>query len=430
MTKPQNKGCFSSIARLLLCKRSLQTHPTDQNTEPNTTPFQCDRLNKDLINIEVVVNVQVEDSPPSDLPTATTGGAVCTDTAPPGVVARLMGLNSLPKTNWVFKGERLLQQDLATRSRSANFMDYVVEFDLAQADDDTQQRRVRTSVSFREVPTFSNQEKEKNNNNHDVLVLYLEENNNSGKFTSRKAEFKLRKPDSSLDHEEIKQNEDEKNKNDNTEEEVVLLKNKDEDDQDLYESDESRKLSAMKQFSRFVMPRNKKKGRFSKSNVKSPEKPMNQKEAMAESKFMKKFKNQLASKDVQSECSSEESSPVSVLDLDDYFDDELPCPDYSSIARSTRLSIDLEPKEITKNEYKKQSKKDSKYYTEIVKKLCKLIEEDIKETKWVAKEVSEFESVEEICSEFGQEILDTLVKQVVEELVGFHLKSFIDGKVF
>ncbi|EEF25792.1 conserved hypothetical protein, partial [Ricinus communis] len=64
MTKSHSKGsgCFSGIARLLLCKGSLQTHPSDQITEPNSTPIECGRVNKDSKN-EVMIHVEVDHTP-------------------------------------------------------------------------------------------------------------------------------------------------------------------------------------------------------------------------------------------------------------------------------------------------------------------------------------------------------------------------------
>ncbi|KAK4860527.1 hypothetical protein QYF36_025629 [Acer negundo] len=43
-----------------------------------------------------------------------------------GVVARLMGLDSLPETNWIPTGK---SPNSVTRSRSVNFMDYLLKFD-------------------------------------------------------------------------------------------------------------------------------------------------------------------------------------------------------------------------------------------------------------------------------------------------------------
>ncbi|OAY41510.1 hypothetical protein MANES_09G107700v8 [Manihot esculenta] len=392
-------GCFSGIARLLLCKGSLQTHPADQIASPNTAEF-------DLVSTyqknEVSVKLGSE--------TATAAAAA------PGVVAKLMGLDSLPDTNWVPKGRT---PDSVTRSRSVNFMDYLLEFDLAQA----KHRRVRTSVSFREVPTLLNQQ-----NQHDFFVLYLD---NMEK--TKKPGSKLRKSEVGLD-EEIKQQkkEDQKGKNkvinNIPAREAGMKKNEKNQRKNLNISnlkDEPRKISKNKQSFRlgsckgaqekslgFVSPR--KKDGISKA--KSPVKPMNQKEVLVESKFMKKIKNQHAIKDAQSDCSSEDSSPVSVLDLDEFsFHDLAYLSDYTSPQKPNyafpQASRSWSPGD------------DAKYYTEVVRKLNRLTEEDIEESHWLGKNFFKLASFEEICIEFTGQILELLVKQVAEELVGLHMEN-------
>ncbi|KAJ9185371.1 hypothetical protein P3X46_005013 [Hevea brasiliensis] len=406
-------GCLSGIARLLLCKGSLQTHPSDQITYPNTAEF--DRVNKYQKN---EVNIKLENG----TTTATAPAAA----AAPGVVARLMGLDSLPDTNWVPKGRT---PDSVTRSRSVNFMDYLLDFDLSQA----QHRRVKTSVSFREVPTLLNQQ-----NQHDFFVLYLD---NTEK--TKKGGSKLRKSEVGL--EELKQQKNkEKSKNkviNNTPAGRAGMKKKEKNQRNNLNisklKDEPMKVSNNKQISSFgnckgaqvssgfVSPR--KKDGISKA--KSPVKPMNQKEVLVESKFMKKIKNQHAIKNAQSDCSSEDSTPVSVLDLDEFLIHDL-----------THLSDYASPQEF--NPGKKSSPKttnfdypfsqatrswspgdDAKYYIEAARKLTRLTEDDIKESNWLGKNLFNLESFEEICLDFAGQILDLLVKQVAEELVGLHVEN-------
>lgn len=125
-----NSGCFYKMLRRISCFRSLPTHPADHILESKTIKSENQKEN----------------------PKAA---------ASPGIVARLMGLDSLPDNNWV---SRKGIPDSVVRSRSVNFVDYLLEFDLSTQ---AQHRRVRTSVSFREVPTLSQQQ------NRDVLVVRL-----------------------------------------------------------------------------------------------------------------------------------------------------------------------------------------------------------------------------------------------------------------
>ncbi|XP_039064678.1 uncharacterized protein LOC120209857 [Hibiscus syriacus] len=55
------------------------------------------------------------------------------------------------------------------------------------------------------------------------------------------------------------------------------------------------------------------------------------------------------------------------------------------------------------------------YYMELIDKLSKLTEEDIKFANWETKKVFTFQ---EICAEFGEQILDIMMHQVADELCG------------
>ncbi|KAJ8898932.1 hypothetical protein K2173_008426 [Erythroxylum novogranatense] len=358
-SRRQCSGCFSGVVRLLLCKGSPQTHPSDQiggSIELDQVQVKKDRSVQEI---------------ESKAPVSST----------PNVVARLMGLDSLPETCLCAKGRNL---DSVPRSRSVNFMDYLLELDLEQA----QHRRVRTSVSFRE-PTLASQ------GNYDLLVLYLDK-----EHKSEKMEHKHRKPEVGESR-----NDDRKSKNRET---SYAKKHK---------NHGNKKKVSDKQFSRFnrcqegrvsqpvVSPGTKRAQRqcsSEKLKAKRPEKPINQKEVLVESKFMKKMKNHRATKEVQTlECSSEASCPVSVSD---------------DSTRSKKLHSKKKPSSKATNpetavktfyeSWKKQTVEQSI-------KVYKLTEEEVKESNW---RVSNAESAE-ICAEFGQEFLDLLLYQVVEELV-------------
>ncbi|KAK8665723.1 hypothetical protein V6N13_005885 [Hibiscus sabdariffa] len=131
-TKRSSSVRFSAV----LCSGSHQTHPSDNIMEPNANDNAA------------IARVQSESGP--------------------GVVARLMGLDSLPEKNWVSKGETLGQ---VTQSRSVNFMYYMLEFDLTAAD----HRRVKTSTSFCEVLPQGPPLLQQHNQNHEFLVVYMDE---------------------------------------------------------------------------------------------------------------------------------------------------------------------------------------------------------------------------------------------------------------
>lgn len=118
------KSCFSGILSRLLCTGSLPTHPSDSDHLP-----EFDKT--DFINYLPKKNeYEVK------------GGGT------PGVVARLMGLDSLPvDMTWLPNKDNSIH----FRSRSVNSANYLSPLDLAAQE--SYHRRVRTSVSFREIPT-------------------------------------------------------------------------------------------------------------------------------------------------------------------------------------------------------------------------------------------------------------------------------------
>ncbi|XP_028761131.1 uncharacterized protein LOC114719768, partial [Neltuma alba] len=115
-------GCFSRFFRLLLCAHSTNAppiHPSDHLPPPQTLPSLPDKSSP---------------VPPT-----------------PGLVARLMGLDSLPNNPRV---SIRVAPDSVPRSKSVNFIDYLLRFDPAHQEQEGSHRRVRTS-SFREVPVLS-----------------------------------------------------------------------------------------------------------------------------------------------------------------------------------------------------------------------------------------------------------------------------------
>lgn len=130
-----SKSCFSGIIRRILCTGSLPTHPSNSDIVPES----------DIMILEKR-NIQVKGE------------------GTPGVVARLMGLESLPDIKWI------PEDAMNFRSRSVRSADYFPLFDhLSQ---ESQHRRVKTSVSFREIPTFLHQQ------NEDLFMVCFDERNN------------------------------------------------------------------------------------------------------------------------------------------------------------------------------------------------------------------------------------------------------------
>ncbi|KAK6290655.1 PREDICTED: uncharacterized protein LOC18597528 isoform X1 [Theobroma cacao] len=401
-TQSSSSGCFSAVVRRLLCSGSPQTHPSEDIKESTTNGFVGD---------EAKVQVKASESGP-------------------GIVARLMGLDSLPEKNWVQKGNN---PGPVTRSRSVNFMDYMLEFDLANA----KHRRVKTSASFREVP--QGPQLLQHNHNHDFLVVYLDsaDKSNEAGLKPRKSE---KGDGSSSKHDKQKENLREKvackGENQEKNKKIAKLKN------------ERRRVSgqhSLKAGSCISGAKDVQINRGANSKAKRPLKMVNQKEA---SVLTRKKKNQRELKKVEySENNSEGSSPVSVLNVDDFtahqengisaesrslelksekkWSSKSVKHDSPAMNFSARISITegLGKQEYTKRNFESTGIEETEYYMELVGKPCKLTEEDIKFSNWIEpKTVFTFEDFEDICAEFGEQLLDLMMHQVADELVGFHMQ--------
>ncbi|XP_022742708.1 uncharacterized protein LOC111293918 [Durio zibethinus] len=397
-TKTSSSGCFSAVLRRLLCSGSPQTHPSDHIIELNTVD-------------DHVAEVQVQ---------ASESG--------PGIVARLMGLDSLPEKNWVQKGKT---PDAVTRSRSVNFMDYMLEFDLSQA----KHRRVKTSASFREVP--QGPQLLQHYQNHEYLVVYLDkvDKNNEPGFKTRKSE---KGDGSSSKHAKQKENVRQKvackKQNQEKNKKISTLKN------------EPRRVSSgkrsLKAGSRVTGAKDVQINCGVNSKAKSPLKMVNQKAVPA---VTRKKKNQREVKKIEHniENKSEVSSPVSVLRVNDFsahqnngiLEDsrslELKSEkkgssksvkyDSPTMDISARIS-GIGKQEFSNKNFESTDIEETEYYMESMGRPYKLTEEDIKFSNWITKNVFTFEGFEEICEEFGEQILDLMLHQVADELVGFHMQ--------
>ncbi|KAF5750820.1 hypothetical protein HS088_TW03G01160 [Tripterygium wilfordii] len=399
-----DSGCFSAILRRILCAGSLQTHPSDQIAKSNT--FDFDHEKKDLKR-----DAEVQ---------APGTKRVNTPALAPGVVARLMGLDSLPDTKWIPR-ERV--PDSVTRSRSVNFMDYFSELDLGKS----KHRRVRTSVSFREVPTSLHGVQQ----DQDFLVLYLGNVDKAEEVGS-----KLKKCEEGLRRE--RQRDEERRKSmENLAGRVIMKKKKKENKVNnskisALKNEPRRPVVSHKQFSKAdgIEKENNCKKLSGKTpyKAKSPVNAIKPKDKYAGSKNMtkrKKKENEEVNSEVDQECHSDCSSSASVLDhkflsaLDEYLQSEMKPVD--SIPKTkmppTRENYDSlspHPTQVL-NTHKLGLR--AKYGAELTSELCRWTKEDIEESNWTAKNGFAFEGFEDICKELVQTILDQLVHHVVCELV-------------
>ncbi|XP_010253757.1 PREDICTED: uncharacterized protein LOC104594907 [Nelumbo nucifera] len=412
-------GCLSTIVRRLLCFGGLPTHPADHLKEPDCIKLDHGPTSK-------------ETEEKSEVPTAT-----------PGIVARLMGLESLPAKT----------PDSIGRSRSANSAEYWPEFEKPQG----RHRRVRTSLSFREASTFLQLE------NEDFLLLSFENvrETNELRCKGRKCEtgfgeLKQRKTEMSRNNnkenrkERIEEKKNKTNKEDKENRKRVHSE-KEKPERRISDRRPLREVSNrcdIKDQGSTKLPQ-KKDAHTNQNALRktgSPPKPTKHKDVSEKAKLAKKKKsnnNASSTKKVETECNSENSSPVSVLDLTSFLvDSETPLSEEESKPKGSTSRRKLSP-ELAKSEgpsplfaritslddwesnsfdtkaIKETSKEDDQAHLEWWGEICHLTDQDIKTSSWVSREVSTLEEFDEIRIEFSVQILDQLLHEIIDEFAIF-----------
>ncbi|KAK0605304.1 hypothetical protein LWI29_025224 [Acer saccharum] len=359
-SKSAVSGCFAGILHRILCSRSLPTYPSDQITE------SCSIVSRDQ-ELEETKQNDREDK------------AVA-----PGVVARLMGLESMPN----------MRPDSITRSRSMNSLDCCnKESSMDQMQDG--HRRVKSSTfSVSEIPAFLELEE-----NEDFLVLNFE--NGSEEETKRRRKIsssRRKKPDTTTSS----------------------------------------------------LPG------FENPECSTPVKNKKEESESENVKFRKKKKKKMK-KYVENDSSSENSSPVSVLDFDQFITDhEVPRSELdSNLVESNsrrKLSPELGELEYYENRIRRNdgnlmifdedtnAKKSGSRnrvscsstswqrqsnYMEMWDQIRKMTdevgeeeEEIIGGSKWWFLKKHHHEEFEQICADFELQIVDQSLDELVQQLVG------------
>ncbi|XP_038905307.1 uncharacterized protein LOC120091377 [Benincasa hispida] len=352
-----NPGCFSGMLRRLLCTGNLPTHPSEALNESQF-----------------------------DIPKAEAKLVARAAESGPGVVARLMGLSSLPDANWV--PNHRARPGAVSRSKSVNFADYLLDFDSNQA----HHRRIRTSASFREVPPL-------NPHNH-FFVLYAKDY-----FDSYGIDSNLKKPETQRLEEGKQSNEQSSNdlkktkkkKKENARNDIKISKLKDEPRRVNRKKFTESKKCSMGKDSVSVLPSCKYKYKQSipkNDGVVTRKKPTKPKKAAIGTELDKKKKNNVrhVGQKPDIEPDPENSSPVSVLDV-------------GRIDFSDEMQIGVNNRDYD--------------YGELVERICRLAEKDIRDAKWTAKikNVDESEALEELCMEIERHVVDVLLVHTLDELV-------------
>ncbi|KAL7133971.1 hypothetical protein ABFS83_12G174700 [Erythranthe nasuta] len=368
--------CFSGILRRLICSGSLPTHPSDDKfVEPNIIEQKPEEYSME----HRVANMKVEAA------------------STPGVVARLMGLDSFPSSPFLAPKEKTTLGSFF-RSRSVNSIDFLSHFDpviikQGRPHHHHHHRRVRTSVSFREGihDNFSSN-----------VILRLEDT-----AEVEQPEFLITRKTSSdmnnYQHSKIVKGDRIRNREKLQEKSVAnkLSKNV----EIMYQKKPSQKMDFHAKSTTHGLKKETRKAEISKEELRKNSKT--------------KKKMVLSHEKVQSGCRMKRVHPQATV--------VLPLPvcsrnnAASKIGKSERSPCSSggahsahngEIRAITKGKNgRKMKSKESCYYKRMAEEICRLADEDVKENNWM------FDDFEDMCHHFGQEILQVLLQQFVDELV-------------
>ncbi|KAK4275151.1 hypothetical protein QN277_018284 [Acacia crassicarpa] len=390
-SKKATEGCLTGILRRILCSRGLPTHPSDQIRDADSVlqTKEHDEFKADYHKTQVG----------SLTPTSTNATTV----SAPGIVARLMGLDSMVEIPTESSAASL------SRSRSMNSVQCFGECDRLQGI----HRRVKSTLSFREVPGFTFLE---NDENFFVLSFGDEE------FESKLGSERLKQRPT------LKENRREKMYSEN----IMSGKEK----QSRKSDGKLREVTNIMPQSSFMVSPEKKYINSEPEmfdNVLSDRKLDRRKRRMRRRKKKKPSCNCTAEKTEQ-ECNSEETSPVSVLD----FDRQVPGKDLDSpgmgMSPRRKLSTELgngqhfllrfdanlmiEQRNIKendehKNEARRRKEKQRQRYLDIWEEACKKAGEDVTGSNQVWKHGDS----ESISEDLGSEIFQYLVNELVDQLL-------------
>ncbi|XP_022730875.1 uncharacterized protein LOC111285612 [Durio zibethinus] len=402
-SKSATGGCLAGILRRILCFRSLPTHPSDHVTEADSVASHKKQRVNAVDKLDDASKVT------------------------PGIVARLMGLDSLPEISLL---KTQANPNSITRSRSMNSADYKQDTDTIHG----KHRRVNSTLSFRDMPTYFELE------NDEFFVLSFEKGSEAKEMRSKRRKCKGSSG-------ELKQRKEEK---ENSVETVPEKQNK-----DAHEQASKRVLNVLNVETvnrRIVDKPNWEVAKCSELNYFSLERPIVSikgldcskrvdKKGVPDgaklSKKKKKIQHRIA-QNVEPECSSEDSSPVSVLDFDQFIiDHDVPTSEEDSKAERSntrrKLSPDMEnygcqPPSNDSNVIEddpgvnifegkdlKPRKKDchSEKNLECWDAVCGMIEAEVAKSSWLC---SKNEDLEDVTADFGSKILDQLLDELVVQL--------------
>ncbi|XP_020216233.1 uncharacterized protein LOC109799971 [Cajanus cajan] len=398
-SKSTSSGCLTSILRKILCSDGL---PRDQTRE-------LDSLDKDQ-NLKGKQNVE----------TSTTSTTITT----PGIVARLMGLESIEMPC----GSK---PNSLSRSRSMNSVDCLGEFNGMEV----LHKRVKSTLSFREPPTFLLHESDK------FLVLSFEGKGESREFKSsgRKREQGCEELKQKVRSErgELRENKREKV----CDEKVRKLGGKRVSHVSCGNVGSDGKLKEITNTMRTSKASFEKKKGFDYEAVKLSQNMKGKEVAVGEKQKRRRRKKKKTicqtENKVEVDCKSEDSSPVSVLDFERELcgtvdlssrrklSPKLESDQHIPVNSDDNLVIDEKKDKAidnnnNKNEGSKKKEKKVQDYIDICSEVCRIVDDELAASNqkhiWTNKQGD----LGGISADLESEIFDYLLNELVDELAGIH----------
>ncbi|KAM1695066.1 hypothetical protein ACFX15_028694 [Malus domestica] len=366
-SKSATAGCIAGILRRILCYGSFPTYPSDHITEEKENSVEPSSKDQDFNSNEKT-------------------GEKTEISAPPSIVARLMGLDSIPDDNLVSSQST---QNSVSRSKSMNSAD---RFDGC---DSMQHRRVKSSRSFREMPTFLELD------NEEFFVLSFESERKSKET-------------------ETKGSKCEKEQSEKTEN---RRKRKAEKKKKQLEGGQSRRT--LKDLNGREMLRSRSISDRSTSDKDS-------KSTSIATKMVGKKTICDVLTNVESEFSSEDLSPVSILDCGQFLVDPevLSSEEDSSLANSCKENGpngDARRTKTRENKCLGSKKKEFQRAKHIGmwSEICRLTEAELVGSNWIIKNKGmwNFEGISAgIGADFESQILGQLLDELVHQIADFPME--------
>ncbi|KMT05038.1 hypothetical protein BVRB_7g171980 [Beta vulgaris subsp. vulgaris] len=385
-SKGNTFGCFSGVLSRILCSKSLPTHPSDP----------IENFNQKKLSSKIEID----------------------GSNTPNVVARLMGLDSMPEISMKYSQK---MPNSVSRSKSMDSEDFREETEEIKG----QHRRVKTSVSFRETPDFFELE------DGDFFVLSFENGGKKKKNGSNLGNFDV--GIKGKKHRRRKEKCGRKQR-----------RNRDEQSKERVFSNEERLTLK-------ISPQNSPKidAFFDVQKQSYHLSPLKDKFCSKEEEFdgikaRKKKRKEICfgeSKDDEVECDSDNSSPVSVLDHNTDFisdpevtttsEEDARLGGSESVSKSYTSQSNESDKEharetcgneaisvgLKRKEYKKHEN------IEMLKRVCKLAEVEVRNSNWKYRRMLRDDELQDIAKDFGQRIFNQLVSELIDQLVGFECQE-------